>query len=245
MRPSASINAAPKIWEYENRQITGNLTSVRGKHSMKFGVDFLRYDYLNDAWNDTRGRVAAQGAWTGHPVADFMLGYLQSTRRTLAPDGPHDRVYNFSTYFQDDFRVTSTLTLNLGLRYDRFNQPVETRGAMANFIPRTGRSSRRDTGTLTPEQFNSSIAQVGLAPYVAMASDVGLPDVHRQARQQRLRAAHRLRVARVRQRHDGRSAAATGSSTGPTRCTAWTTTPRCSRMRSRRRSAGCPPTRRC
>jgi hypothetical protein len=169
------INAAPKIWEYENRQVTGHLTYVRGKHSMKTGVDFLRYDYINDSWNDTRGRVTAQGAWSGHPVADFMLGYLQSTRRTLAPNGPHDRVYNFSTYFQDDFRVTSSLTLNLGLRYDRFNQPVETRGAMSNYLPAYGKVIAAGYGNLTPEQFNSSIAQVGLAPYVAMASDVGLP----------------------------------------------------------------------
>ena len=169
------INAAPKIWQYENRQITANLTYVRGKHSMKTGVDFLRYDYLNDSWNDTRGRVVAQGAWTGHPVADFMLGYLQSTRRTLAPNGPHDRVYNFSTYFQDDFRVTSSLTLNLGLRYDRFNQPVETRGAMANYLPEFGKVVAAGYGELTPEQFTSSIAQVGLTPYVTMASDVGLP----------------------------------------------------------------------
>jgi hypothetical protein len=169
------INAAPKIWEYENRQITGNLTYVRGKHNMKTGVDFLRYDYLNDAWNDTRGRVVAQGSWTGQPVADFMLGYLQSTRRAMGPAGPHDRVYNFSAYFQDDFKPTSSLTLNLGLRYDRFNQPVEVRGAMANYIPEYGKVVAAGYGELTPEQFTSSIASVGLTPYVVMASDVGLP----------------------------------------------------------------------
>ena len=170
------INAAPKIWEYENRQITANLSYLRGQHSMKMGGDFLRYDYLNDAWNDTRGRVTAQGSWTGHPVADFMLGYLQSTRRAMGPAGPHDRVYNFSAFFQDDFRLTPSLTLNLGLRYDRFNQPVEVRGAMANFIPEFGKVVAAGYGDLTQEQFNNSIATVGLAPYVIMAADVGLPN---------------------------------------------------------------------
>ena len=170
------INAAPKIWEYENRQATVNLSWVRGRHSMKMGGDFLRYDYLNDAWNDTRGRVAAQGAWTGHPVADFMLGYLQSTRRAMGPAGPHDRVYNFSTFIQDDFRLTPSLTLNLGLRYDRFNQPVEVRGAMANFIPEFAKVVAAGYGNLTQEEFTNSITAVGLAPYVVMASDVGLPD---------------------------------------------------------------------
>jgi hypothetical protein len=109
-------------------------------------------------------------------VADFMLGYLQSTRRAMGPAGPHDRVYNFSTYLHDDFRLTSSLTLNLGLRYDRFNQPVEVRGAMANFIPEYGKVVAAGYGDLTKEQFTNSITTVGLAPYVVMASDVGLPD---------------------------------------------------------------------
>jgi len=109
-------------------------------------------------------------------VADFMLGYLQSTRRALGPAGPHDRVYNFSAFIQDDFRLTPSLTLNVGLRYDRFNQPVEVRGAMANFIPEYGKVVAAGYGDLTKEQFTNAITTVGLAPYVVMASDVGLPD---------------------------------------------------------------------
>ena len=169
------INAAPKIWDYQNRQATVNLSYLRGRHSIKLGADVLRYDYLNDSWSDTRGRVTAQGSWTGHSVADFMLGYLQSTRRTLAPNGPHDRATNFATYIQDDFKVSSSLTLNIGLRYDLMPPVRETRGAMANYIPALGKVVAAGYGTMSQTDFTNQIAAVGLAPYVVMAADVGLP----------------------------------------------------------------------
>ena len=170
-----AINAAPKVWDYQNRQATVNLSYLRGRHSFKVGADLLRYDYVNDSWNDTRGRVTAQGSWTGHAVADFMLGYLQSTRRTLAPNGPHDRATNFAAYIQDDFKVSSSLTLNLGLRYDLMPPVTELRGAMANYIPSMGKVVAAGYGTMSQADFTSQITSVGLAPYVVMASDVGLP----------------------------------------------------------------------
>mgnify|MGYP006277820429 FL=1 len=54
----------PKIWSYNNYQYTGNLTWIRGKHTVKTGGDFLRYQYFSRSFGDTRGRMTFLGRFT-------------------------------------------------------------------------------------------------------------------------------------------------------------------------------------
>ena len=68
------------------------------------------------------------GDCQGNAAADFMLGY---PRTTLTPEGvpiSAIRQWRYAVYAQDDWKVTRSLTLNLGLRYDFYGQPREING---------------------------------------------------------------------------------------------------------------------
>ena len=165
----------PKIWAYNNYQYAGGLTWIRGRHALKFGADFLRMQYFSRSYGDTRGRTSFLGRFTGHALADFVLGWADSTRRQLDGSGPYHLVSNYSGFVQDDFKLTPTLTLNLGVRYEVMKPPKEKFGAWAQFLPPLGKIVAAGTGTMSKADFDARISSAGLTQYVVMASDVGLP----------------------------------------------------------------------
>jgi len=163
----------PKIWSYNNYQYGGSLTWVRGKHNMKMGGEFLRIQYFSRQYGDTRGRLTFLGRNTGEPFADLLLGWPNSTRRQLDGAGPYHLVSNYAGYVQDDFKVTPSLTLNLGLRYELMKPPREKFGAWSMFIPEVGKQVIAGRGTVP--DFDERIRNSGVSQYVTMAADVGLP----------------------------------------------------------------------
>jgi outer membrane receptor protein involved in Fe transport len=163
----------PKIWRYNNYQYADAMTWIHGRHAVKFGGDFLRYQYFTKDYADLRGRLSFLGRFTNDPMADFLLGYAQSSRRLLDVATEYLLVSNYSAFVQDDFKITPTLTLNLGLRYELMKPPAEKYNARSDFVPQLGKIVVAGTGGLT--NFNDLIAQTGMAQYVTMASAVGLP----------------------------------------------------------------------
>ena len=165
----------PKIWVYNNYQYTGTLTWIKGRHSLKFGADFLRMQYFSRSYGDTRGRVSFLGRYTGHPLADFVLGWADSMRRQLDGSGPYHLISNYSGFVQDDFKVSPNLTLNLGMRYEVMKPPREKFGAWAMFLPPLGKIVVAGTGTMSQADFDKRISDANLTDYIVKAADVGLP----------------------------------------------------------------------
>lgn len=163
----------PKIWSYNNFQYSDAVTWIHGRHMMKFGGDALHYQYFARQYGDTRGRMTFLGRFTNEPMADFLLGYAQTTRRQLDAAGPYHLVTNYAAYAQDDIKVTPSLTLNVGIRYELMKPPREKFGAWSMFVPELGKVVIAGKGTLS--DFDERIAATGLSQYVAMASAVGLP----------------------------------------------------------------------
>jgi Carboxypeptidase regulatory-like domain len=126
-------------------------TWVIRKHSLKMGADFVRNAAV-DGFAVNRGNPRGAIAYTGggtDPFASFILGEpATSVSYINAPRPPMD-VYNWEQGFfvQDDWKVSSRLTVNLGLRYELVTPFIENHDLLTNFDanyvdPNTGEKGR-------------------------------------------------------------------------------------------------------
>ena len=97
--------------------IRDNVILSKGNHSVRFGGEVSYEKIVHDTLLDNYGLFTFNGSKTGNAYADFLLG-LPATMSQDAPIRKLDNGAYFSAYVQDDYRVHSRVTLNLGVRYD-------------------------------------------------------------------------------------------------------------------------------
>jgi hypothetical protein len=105
------------------------LSLTRGQHSIRTGAQVIYYRNKLAANNNRRGTIAFQS------FNNFLLG---SAGNSVYADGLSSRelrASDYSGFFQDDWKISRKLTLNLGVRYELDLPPYETRGAMSTFDP--------------------------------------------------------------------------------------------------------------
>lgn len=121
--------------------VVDNLSWSRGAHDVKTGIEVRRNmgEYPPADPNGAFGSYSFTGAFSGFSYADFLLGLPQSSSR-LNPAPPAKLLnVDLSFFFQDDWKVSRKLTLNLGIRYD-LNPPYhEAAGRLFNFDVSSGR----------------------------------------------------------------------------------------------------------
>ncbi|NDJ10396.1 MAG: hypothetical protein EBY17_04290 [Acidobacteriia bacterium] len=108
-------------------QIYDNFSWQHGRQTLKFGADVMRIEYNRfenpnplGTFTFTNGyttRTAANDN-TGSALASMLLGLTTQASRTIGPKTLYGRQNSAGIYFQDDIRLRSNLTLNLGLRYE-------------------------------------------------------------------------------------------------------------------------------
>jgi outer membrane receptor protein involved in Fe transport len=124
-------------------QGSDNLMWNRGAHTFKMGGDVRRrrFDTVYGGGQTVFGSIfssSSNDAGSGSPLADFLLGYPAQLTGTQLPDWARLRDLYAGAYLQDDWKLSSRLTLNLGLRYELYSQPVDARDRGSLFSAGTG-----------------------------------------------------------------------------------------------------------
>jgi hypothetical protein len=121
---------------YENRfQFADTVSITRGKHNFKTGADVRRPRFDNLRGNPFFGQFifgsifsfSSDTPGSGAPFADYLMGFPSLIQGTQMLDWGRQREIYFGAFFQDDWKITQRLTLNLGFRYDLYTQPVDAR----------------------------------------------------------------------------------------------------------------------
>ena len=111
-----------------------NVTVIRGNHAFKMGGDFRRnrFDNLSGGFGQyIFGSIlssSSNSSNSGDPWADFLMGFpsVQNPSTRMVDWGRQRSIYA-AGFVQDDWKVTKRLTLNLGVRYELYTQPVDDR----------------------------------------------------------------------------------------------------------------------
>jgi hypothetical protein len=129
-------------------QVMGSISKIKGKHTIKAGMEFLDFRSLDDGnftslfYFDPSPTVDPQNvAGSGNVMAAMMLGLPIAGARNLGETQFYARQIRVQPYLQDDIKLTRKLTVNLGLRYEYNQWPVERWDRIAGFDPTSGTRS--------------------------------------------------------------------------------------------------------
>lgn len=126
-------------------QIEDGLAWTLGRHQTKFGYRYIRRmtsPYTGPPGGGPRGDMTFGRNYTNDPVtntqgtglATLLIGYISGgSGRSILLEPYYTTVQDHGMYFQDDWKVTQRLTVNLGVRYDIFMPDVEIRDRLVNF----------------------------------------------------------------------------------------------------------------
>ena len=126
-----------------NYSISPSLTWVRGAHTWNFGFQWVSQERIQSgsgesfSFNNVPTALPEALGTTGNSLASALLGLpSQSSANLLNAIGY--RVPSWGFYVQDKWKITSRLTLNLGLRYDHGNKTTLLKGMQNKFDFNTG-----------------------------------------------------------------------------------------------------------
>ena len=126
----------PQIDEQQNYDFSDGISISRGAHTFKLGISYRTWVYRN-------GKGANDGLWTfdntvtNDTIANFLLGLVRNVSEWPQPTPLVSsasqiafsfRQHSIMPYFEDEWKVTKRLTVNVGLRYDFTTMPREAQG---------------------------------------------------------------------------------------------------------------------
>ena len=131
----------PQLQRDNEWQVSDGFSITRRGHTLKAGLQWMHTQVNYEQSNMPRGQYTFTGAFTqdlsnpgttGDGFGDFLLGFPQFTARTVGFTQAYLHQNTYAAYFQDDWRLTRRLTINLGVRYEYYAPFTEARNHLLN-----------------------------------------------------------------------------------------------------------------
>jgi hypothetical protein len=143
------------VTQSKTTQFTDNFTWTLGKHTLKTGVDARRVRYADIETflpSDDFGQFTFQPTFTDNAFGDFLEGLPTTLFFAVSSPDVAGTAWQYSFFGQDEYQVTSRLTLSYGLRWQILPGFAEDGGNLANF-------DQRNNSIVVPNSLAAYLAQ--------------------------------------------------------------------------------------
>jgi hypothetical protein len=143
------------VTQSKTTEFTDNLTWTRGKHTFKTGVDVRRVRYADIETfqpSDDFGQFTFQPTFTGNAFGDFLEGLPTTMFFAVSSPDVAGTAWQYSVFGQDEYQLSSRLTLSYGLRWQILPGFDEDGGNLANF-------DQRNNSIVVPDNLASYLSQ--------------------------------------------------------------------------------------
>ncbi|MBC8164972.1 MAG: TonB-dependent receptor [Bryobacteraceae bacterium] len=171
--PIGGAITGPRDSVQNSYELQDGLAWSRGAHSVKVGVDFLRTQInMFQSIAPNAFFVFASTFPTNDAIANLLLGSPVTFYQGLGDFRRGLRIWHLGTFLQDEWRISRTFTLNLGVRYERINPIAEIRDRLNAFVPGVQSTVRPDApkGLLFP-------GDSGIGKGIAQSNNAFMPRV--------------------------------------------------------------------
>ncbi|HEY4929992.1 MAG TPA: TonB-dependent receptor [Terriglobales bacterium] len=154
---------------YNAYQVQDAVSWSKGAHQMRMGGSWQTYRKYQDLFAPTQGAFTFDGSYTHNDFADYLLGLSNSYNENALQDSQNWNANSYALYFQDNWRATQRLTLNLGLRWDGIPHTVNPQGQVSNFYPNLYAGGSAPTWLTPGVTISPASAGLGTSPLPALA----------------------------------------------------------------------------
>ncbi len=180
-----SATNLPVLTKVIDTQWGVKLTNIKGNHTLKYGYNYNHVIYERPGVNNARGDYRFRGFRTGgcnsltckdygSPVADMYLGWLHNVNVREGINAPDWRQIAMGAFFNDDWKVTPRLTMNLGVRWEVNRMPWDVNDRMGSYVPEFDKVVLSSDRNL-PENFDTLLGDFNLEDRFLTADEVGFP----------------------------------------------------------------------